>query len=65
VVSILFPVMLVVLVGIRKLLDFIFTKHELKVGLLSQNKRLFFLGSRYLENLPKLLTIHSKTKETH
>jgi sodium bicarbonate transporter 10 len=30
-VSILFPVMLVVLVGIRKLLDFVFTNHELKV----------------------------------
>ena len=37
-VSILFPVMLVVLVGIRKLLDFIFTNHELKVGILLMDR---------------------------
>ena len=39
--SILFPIMLLLLVGIRKLLDFVFTRHELKVldDVFPQSKR--------------------------
>ena len=39
--SILFPIMLLLLVGIRKLLDFVFTRHEMKVldDVFPQSKR--------------------------
>ena len=39
--SILFPIMLVVMMGIRKLLDFVFTRNELKIldDILPEHKR--------------------------
>jgi hypothetical protein len=41
-VSIMFPIMLVVIIGIRKLLEYIFTQYELKVldDVLPQSKRI-------------------------